>query len=317
MVLGTPRASRPACVDMPRCIPPSPRPRRARDPTPRGKCLEAKHRKRLGTSARHRARDGRRRQRVYEGIARKVTLNPYLCKCIVVFTVWSRRHCSILTYVFTVWSRTLSILTYVFTVWSRTLLNPHLCIHRLWSRTLSILTYVFTVWSRTLSILTGLRDGRRGVIHDGAVVGARPSGPSKPNAVSSASAAARSEPARRLAAERSAAPMALWIESAAREASVSPGTCGEKRRRRDEHLHARAHRVSRGTARGPTPGGGVARGIGKRLARYREGAHASPESVQGRCVGAPAARVQGEIASPNPRGVRGCQGEGAEGGAPW
>jgi hypothetical protein len=196
MVLGTPRASRPACVDMPRCIPPSPRPRRARDPTPRGKCLEAKQRKRLGTSARHRARDGRRRQRVYEGIARKVTL------------------------------------------------NPHLCIHRL--------TYVFTVWSRTLSILTGLRDGRRGVIHDGAVVGARPCGPSKPSAVSSASAAARSEPARRLAAERSAAPMALWIESAAREASVSPGTCGEKRRRRDEHLHARA----------------------PRLARYREGAHA-------------------------------------------
>jgi hypothetical protein len=255
MVLGTPRASRPAaCVDMPRCIPPSPRPRRARDPTPRGKCLEAKHRKRLGTSARHGARDGRRRQRVYEGIARKVTLNPHL------------------------------------------------------------LTYVFTVWSRTLSILTGLRDGRRGVIHDGAVVGARPCGPSKPSAVSSASAAARSEPARRLAAERSAAPMALWIESAAREASVSPGTCGEKRRRRDEHLHARAHRVSRGTERVPTLGGGVARGVGKRLARYREGAHASPESVQGRCVGAPAARVQGEIASPNPRGVRGCQGEGAEGG---
>lgn len=185
-----PRAS--TCRDA-SAIPPSPRPRRARDPTPRGKCLEAKHRKRLGTSARHRARDGRRRQRVYEGIARKVTLNPHL------------------------------------------------------------LTYVFTVWSRTLSILTGLRDGRRGVIHDGAVVGARPCGPSKPSAVSSASAAARSEPARRLAAERSAAPMALWIESAAREASVSPGTCGEKRRRRDEHLHARAHRVSRGTERVPTP----------------------------------------------------------------
>jgi hypothetical protein len=132
-------------------------------------------------------------------------------------------------------------------------LNPHLCIHRL--------TYVFTVWSRTLSILTGLRDGRRSVIHDVAVVGARPCGPSKTSAVSSASAAARSEPARRLAAERSAAPMALWIESAAREASVSPGTCGEKRGRRDEHLHARAPRVSRGTERVPTPGGGgVARG---------------------------------------------------------
>jgi hypothetical protein len=54
-----------------------------------------------------------------------------------------------------------------------------------------------------------------------------------------------------------------------------------------------------------------------RLARYREGAHASPESVQGRCVCAPAARVQGEITSPNPRGVRGCQGEGAGGAAPW
>jgi hypothetical protein len=28
--------------------------------------------------------------------------------------------------------------------------------------------------------------------------------------------------------------MALWIESAAREASVSPGTCGEKRRREED-----------------------------------------------------------------------------------
>ena len=175
-----------------------PRPRRARDPTPRVKCLEAKQRKRLGTSARHGARDGRRRQRVYEGIARKVTL------------------------------------------------NPHLCIH--------------TVWSRTLSILTGLRDGRRGVIHDGAVVGARPCGPSKPSAVSSASAVARSEPARRLAAERSAAPMALWIESAAREASVSPGTCGEKRRRRDEHLHARAPRLARYREGAPARGGGGGKG---------------------------------------------------------
>ena len=85
---------------------------------------------------------------------------------------------------------------------------------------------------RTLSILTGLRGGRRGAIQGGAVVGDRPSGPSQPSAVSSASAVARSELARRLAAESCTAPMALWIECAARDASVSPGTCGEKRRRR-------------------------------------------------------------------------------------
>ena len=171
---------------------------------------------------------------------------------------------------------------------------------------------------RTLSILTGLRGGRRGAIQGGAVVGDRPSGPSQPSAVSSASAVARSELARRLAAESCTAPMALWIECAARDASVSPGTCGEKRRRRDEHLHARAPParqacVSCSTERVPTPAQRASRAV-----VWAPQRRASKARVHRRILAACAAargRGEGEVGGGRGKGGGGRgKGEGGRGG---